>query len=86
MVLCHNCSGLLAYSNQDDTAGLRGCSCISGYVRGFEPDLTREQAIDAQIEEAAARIESYKRQGRSSQHIDPEMKTLEELKALKGEN
>jgi hypothetical protein len=83
MFLCHKCSGLLVHGKSEDISGLRGCSCMSGYFRGFEPDLTREQAIDAQIEGTVKRIELYEQQGRSKQYIDPEMEKLDQLVRLK---
>ena len=85
MILCHKCTGLLAYGESENIAGLRGCSCISGWVRGFEPYLNREQAIDAQINRTQERIAMYAQQGRSAQYLDPENKKLKELLQLKGE-
>jgi hypothetical protein len=67
MFLCHKCSGLLANRESENVTGLRGCSCVSGYYRGFEADLTREQAIGEQVKAAQSRIELYERQGRAGQ-------------------
>jgi DNA-directed RNA polymerase subunit M/transcription elongation factor TFIIS len=47
MILCHKCSGVLA-GNKTEIAGLSGCGCISGWIRGFEPSVSREEAIAAQ--------------------------------------
>lgn len=49
MILCHKCSGVLA-GDTKETEGLSGCGCISGWVRGFEPSLNREQAIAEQTQ------------------------------------
>lgn len=83
MFLCHKCSGLLVHHKSDDVSGLLSCSCISGYYRGFEPSLTRAQAIDAQINCTTARLELYRRQGRSAQYIDLELAKLEQLEELR---
>jgi hypothetical protein len=88
MFLCHKCSGLLANRESENVTGLRGCSCISGYYRGFEADLTREQAIGEQVKAAQSRIELYKRQGRSgnndySGYEHEWIKKLENLKEAK---
>jgi len=55
MILCHKCSGVLA-GDTKETEGLSGCGCISGWVRGFEPSLNREQAIAAQKREQERKL------------------------------
>ena len=54
-MLCHKCSGVLA-GDTKETEGLSGCGCISGWVRGFEPSLNREQAIAAQKREQERKL------------------------------
>ena len=85
MFLCHKCSGLLVNRESENVTGLLGCSCISGYYRGFEADLTREQAIDEQVKAAQSRIELYKRQGRSgnNDYSGYERECIERLENLK---
>lgn len=62
MILCHKCAGLLACDDKENVAGLRPCRCISGYVRGFEKEVTRLQAIEKQIRAAEQWIALYERQ------------------------
>jgi hypothetical protein len=64
MILCHKCSGVLAYADKMEIEGLLDCSCMSGYVRGFEPTVNRAQAIEAQQIHCNFRIELYRTQGR----------------------
>jgi hypothetical protein len=47
MYLCHKCSGVLVAPTKEH--GLNECQCISGYYRGFEPNLTPEQAATEQV-------------------------------------
>ena len=84
MILCHKCAGVLGYVERADIEGLRDCSCISGWVRGFEQSRTRAQAIDVQIDRTIERVELYERQGRDAQYLDPEWRWLEKLMNLKG--
>lgn len=44
MILCHKCAGTF-----EQHPFLEGCRCISGYPRGFEPNLTEQQALEEQI-------------------------------------
>lgn len=70
MILCHKCSGLLT-NHYRDHKELYPCECISGYIRGFEPTVTLEQAKAEQIKATKANLELYRRQGRDEdgQHI-----------------
>jgi len=86
MILCHKCAGVLGYVERADIEGLRDCSCMSGWVRGFEPVLNCAQAIDVQIDRTIERIELYERQGRNEQYLNPEWKWLERLMLLKEGN
>lgn len=61
MILCHKCSGLL--SGEKDT-GLYGCQCISGYIRGFEPEVSLEQAAIEQVKREIEWFALYVSQGR----------------------
>ena len=86
MYLCHKCAGVLAYEDAKDIEGLLDCSCISGYYRGFEKFLTRDQAIEAQIEAAKQLLALYERQGRGAQHLDYARTKLELVSKLRKEN
>ncbi len=78
MILCHKCGGLLT----EASTGLYGCGCISGYIRGFEPHLTRAQAIAEQVKETKERISMFIRQGRSESEIGFYRKRLAALENL----
>lgn len=82
MLLCHKCSGVLSKSEHEDTSGLHGCECISGWVRGFEPNLTREEAIAEQIKACDQWIELFQHQGRSQDWIDEQEQRKQQLLAL----
>lgn len=82
MILCHKDAGLLAARDDENTAGLLGCGCISGWVRGFEPDLTRAQALEVQIKRQQERIDLYIAQGRSDWEIDNVRKRKADLETL----
>lgn len=75
IILCHKCAGPLS-GEDHEIRGLGYCCCISGWIRGFEKSLTREEAIRQQIkhyEDTAAwmgrrnapgdseRVESYQK-------------------------
>lgn len=81
MILCHKCSGVLAYEKTEFTTGLLGCQCISGYVRGFEPKVFRSEAIQRQIKRQYDWIELYTQQGRSTAEIQVIWDRIERLKA-----
>ena len=81
MILCHKCSGLLAASTNESIEGLLGCQCISGYVRGFESEHTRKQAIACQIEQQWRWINLYERQGRN-QSVDSLLAKIIRLEEL----
>lgn len=83
MILCHKCGGILAATKNEDCKGLHGCSCISGYVRGYEPELTREQAIESQIKYAEENVLLYMRQNRPLTEINQALRERERLRALK---
>lgn len=82
MYLCHKCAGLLTSDDREDTTGLKGCGCISGYYRGIEPHLTRGQAIAAQIKAADQWLALYQRQGRDDSYILPLIQRKTELLEL----
>jgi len=66
MILCHKCSGMLSFDRDSEVVtGLAGCRCISGWVRGFEPDLTRSEAVAAQIKRQQSDIDLYRSQRKS---------------------
>ena len=85
MILCHKCSGLLAYDEKDDTTVLLHCGCISGYVRGFEPVMDRKAALQAQIAAQTATIALYQRQQRSMAMIEPKVRLRAGLESLLAE-
>jgi len=70
MYLCHKCAGVLLSEEQENTEDLLGCSCISGYYRGFEPKLNRKEAIAKQIARQIEWIELYTRQNRTNEEIE----------------
>lgn len=76
--MCHKCCGILASGNED-TSGLYGCGCISGYVRGFEPNLNRSQAVGCQYVATEQRIKLYEGQGRLESEIAPKRDRLAAL-------
>ena len=83
MILCHKCSGVLSYSTRtEDVTGLYTCRCISGWVRGFEPILTRNAAIAAQVRMCKLNIALYARQGREPEWIEEEQKHIDRLMKL----
>ncbi len=82
MILCHKCSGLLAYADNEDTTGLLDCSCISGYVRGFEPMLNRRAAIAAQLAAQKEWQLLYMRQNRSLTEINQVLEQIHRLEKL----
>ena len=44
--LCHKCSGLLGSTDRgQDCSALRGCRCISGWIRDWQVPVTLEEAI-----------------------------------------
>lgn len=84
MYICHKCAGVLKYdAKTESTVDLSGCTCISGYYRGFEPLLTREDVIKAQIEQAYERIVLYTRQKRKSDWIQAEQDKISKLGLLR---
>ncbi len=70
MILCHKCAGVLAVEEPKDAEGLLSCQCMSGYVRGFEEDQTRTEAIHSQIKQQDAWINLFTQQGRSEAEIE----------------
>ena len=81
MILCHKCGGLLA-SRDGNTDGLYGCGCISGWVRGFEPNLSREEAIASQVNSTKQRISLFVSQGRGDDYIAPLRERISNLELL----
>lgn len=79
MILCHKCSGILASSASENTQGLNGCGCISGWVRGGEPNLNRQQVITVQFYRCFEWIELYIRQGREQHWMDGQLERAEKL-------
>ena len=63
-ILCHKCSGILARRKDDNAEGLSGCGCISGWIRGFEKELTRKEVVEAQLSAAKRTMDLYASQGR----------------------
>lgn len=82
MILCHKCSGILASACNENTSGLFGCGCISGWVRGFEPNRTREQAIETQFNECLSRVALYERQDRPKDWVDRQYERADKLLQL----
>lgn len=60
MILCHKCAGTF-----DTVQGLNSCQCISGYARGFEPELSFEQAATEQVKQEMEWIALFISQGRA---------------------
>ena len=83
MILCHKCSGVLAACQDEDESGLLGCCCISGYVRGFEPIVSRSEAIQIQIKQQHHNIALYKRQCREVSFINHCVEKIDKLEGLK---
>ena len=81
IILCHKCSGVLA-GNDEAQRGLYGCGCISGYVRGFEPLLSREEAIEKQIQAQLGWIELFKSQKREPVWIYRCQATIDKLRSM----
>lgn len=65
LILCHKCSGVLAHTEDDKDHGLNGCQCMSGYVRGFEPSVSRELAATVQAKRELEWMALYVSQGRT---------------------
>ena len=82
MILCHKDSGLLANDPDENIQGILGCGCISGWVRGFEPNLNREQAIRQQIEQCFNWIHLYTQQDRTQDWMDKQYARAEKLMDL----
>lgn len=85
MILCHKCSGLLAYDKKADTTGLLHCGCISSYVRGLVSVMDRKAVLQAQIDAQTAVIALYQRQQRSMAMIEPEVRLRAGLESLLAE-
>lgn len=85
MIICHKCSGLLAYDKKDDTTGLLHCRCISGYVRGFEPVRDRKAVLQAQIDARTAVIRLWERQQRPMAWVETELRLRAGLESLLAE-
>lgn len=79
MILCHKCSGVLANADSENTKGLRGCGCISGWVRGFEPEVDRDTAVRRQIMQCFERADLYTRQDRAADWVAREYEKAEAL-------
>jgi hypothetical protein len=60
MYLCHKCSGTF-----EIVEGLNSCQCMSGYYRGFEKDVTFEQAATLQAIQEIEWLALYLSQGRT---------------------
>ena len=82
MILCHKCSGVLASDAAEDISGLLGCSCISGYVRGFESELSRKDALVKQIKAQNIWLALYQQQGRAQRELDSVKNTINRLESL----
>ena len=66
MILCHKCSGVLACAKDED-GKLNSCRCISGYVRGFEPNLTLDEAATQQAMREIEWLALWVSQGREDE-------------------
>lgn len=82
MILCHKCSGILGATKDENTEGLNGCGCISGWVRGFESNLTRPEAIMEQMNACVRKIDMYRSQKCDPAWVESEEQTLERLRRL----
>jgi hypothetical protein len=82
MILCHKDAGLLAARKDENVEGLLSCGCMSGWVRGFEPDLTREQAVAVQIKMQDSWIALYTTQKRADAEIEKVRQRKIKLEAL----
>ncbi len=76
MKLCHKCEGTFVIVD-----GLNSCQCISGYERGFEPNVTFEQAATAQAKREIEWLSLFVSQGRESTD-DAWIRTLSRLKIV----
>lgn len=83
MILCHKCSGVLGHNDDENVAGLLSCGCMSGWVRGFEPNLGRLEAITAQIISLEDRLHLYLDQERDQHWINLVEQDIANLKALR---
>lgn len=72
MILCHKCSGTFTA-----TESLYGCSCISGYPRGFEKELTFEQASVEQFKRIVQRVILFTFQKREPSEFSSEIQRLQ---------
>lgn len=59
MILCHKCAGTF-----QEVDGLNACRCISGYPRGFEPDVTPVEAAKKQVIAELDWLKLFVQQGR----------------------
>jgi len=66
MILCHKCSGTI-----EMVEGLNSCQCINGYRRGFEEEVTFEQAATIQAKREIEWFAIYVSQRRESE-FNPE--------------
>lgn len=82
MLLCHKCAGLLGHRTGEDITGLLNCRCMSGYVRGFEDDVTRAEAIVEQYDMQESWKDLFITQGRHKSELDVLEKKQEQLLAL----
>lgn len=82
MILCHKCSGVLAGEAQE-IKGLNGCGCISSYYHGFEPAVTRKEAITIQIAAIQQRRRLYLDQKRDQSFFDHCNANIDALDALR---
>lgn len=65
MILCHKCDGTFTI-----VSGLYTCSCMSGYPRGFENELTMEQALAKQASAKVKWLALYRSQERTEEDIE----------------
>lgn len=82
LILCHKDGGVLHHDEPSEVVGLYYCGCISGYVRGFEPSLTRLDAIKAQVAETKEWIKTFTSQGRDDSYLRPLRERLAKLESL----
>jgi len=82
MILCHKCAGVLTHAPDENMTALHGCRCISGWVRGFEPTLTRREAIAMQAHQALERALLFDWQGRNQAEVARELDVAIALERL----
>ena len=83
MILCHKCAGVL--SGKPQSPAIYRCGCISGWIRGSEPEVDEMEAIMRQIAEQWSRLDLYAKQGRDPDgpHAQEALKKIHALESAK---